>query len=114
MTGCTFTFTPESMPGAKNPPLRGQLCHGVDLRDLDDEAIIAAGMDLSYVIDAYRKLGCPADFFGNGYFFDLLAGNSWIRQMILAGAEADEIKAAWAEDVAQFEELRKPYLLYEE
>ena len=114
MTGCTFTFTPESVPGAKNPPLLGQLCRGVDLRDLDNETIIAGGVNLSYVIDAYNKMGRPEDFFRNGRFFDLLAGNGWIRQMIKDGATSEDLKKAWAPDVEQFLSQRKPYLLYEE
>ena len=114
MVGCTFTFTPESVPGAKNPPLLGQLCRGVDLRDIPDEVIIESGMTLSYVIDAYNKLGRPEDFFGNGRFFDRLAGNGWMRRMIIEGASAEDIRQAWLPDVETFKKTRKPYLLYEE
>ncbi|MBO4571808.1 MAG: DUF1343 domain-containing protein [Bacteroidales bacterium] len=114
MKGCSFTFTPESVPGAKRPPLLGLLCHGVDLRGLEDEAVIAGGVNFSYVIDAYRKLGCPEDFFGSGRFFDRLAGNGWIRRMIVDGASAEDLKRAWEPDVKQFLQQRRPYLLYEE
>ena len=56
----------------------------------------------------------PEDFFRNGRFFDLLAGNGWIRQMIKDGATSEDLKKAWAPDVEQFLSQRKPYLLYEE
>ena len=113
MQGCTFTFTPRSMEGAKHPPLQDQLCYGVDLRGLSDEAIIAAGIDFSYVIDAYRRLGCPADFFPDGgRFFRLLTGCAWIQEMIESGADAAAIRARWQPDVEAFLRQRAPYLLY--
>ena len=34
--------------------------------------------------------------------------------MIIAGHSASEIRARWQGDVAQFKELRRKYLLYEE
>ena len=55
----------------------------------------------------------PQDkFFRN--FFELLIGRGDIRQMIIDGKSADEIKATWADDVAKFRQQRKPYLLYAE
>jgi len=44
--------------------------------------------------------------------FDLLAGNSSVREMIQAGKSIDEIAASWAEDEAAFMEVRNKYLLY--
>lgn len=107
-----FSFTPESRPGAKNPPLLGKLCHGENLSGLSDSTIIARGIDLSYVIDAYRDLGMGDKFFTS--FFELLTGDRSVREQIKAGKSADEIKAGWADDVAAFREQRAPYLLYPE
>lgn len=110
-----YSFTPESMKGATHPPLLGQECFGVDLSNLPKEAIFAAGMDLSYVIDAYTILkteGREMGFFRR--FFDLLMGQRWVRMMIEEGASADAIRARWMPDVEAFKELRKPYLLYAE
>lgn len=112
MKGCTYTFTPQSMDGAKNPPLKGKLCHGRDLTGLDPEAVIAAGVDLGYVIDAYRNMGIGDRFFTS--FFELLVGNGQVRRMIEAGKSAVEIKATWQADVEAFKERRRPYLLYKE
>lgn len=100
------------MPGAKNPPLKDQLCYGVDLRGLSDEDIIAKGVDLSYVIDAYNRTGLGDKFFTK--FFELLVGRGDIRGMIMEGRSADEIKATWADDVKSFRKQRAPYLLYAE
>lgn len=112
MKGCTYTFTPQSMDGAKNPPLKGKLCHGRDLTGLDPEAVIAAGVDLGYVIDAYRSMGIGDKFFTS--FFELLVGDGQVRRMIEAGKSAAEIKATWRADVEAFKVRRRPYLLYKE
>ncbi len=112
MKGCTFAFTPRSIPGAKNPPLLGKECRGRDLTGLDEESVISAGVNLEYVIDAYRRLGLGDKFFTS--FFELLIGNGEVRQMIKAGKSADEIKATWHDDVEDFKSRRKPYLLYSE
>ena len=110
MKGYDFTFTPRSISGAKNPPQLDRLCYGVDLSGKSDEEIWEKGIDLSYLIDAYRNLNLDDHFFRP--FFELLIGNENIRKMIKSGKSADEIKASWQEDVARFREHRKPYLLY--
>ena len=108
-----FSFTPRSNAGAKNPPLKDKLCHGVDLRTSpSDERIWERGVDLGYVIDCYRQLNLGEKFFTP--MFDRLTGTDYVRQMILQGAGADRIKARWADDVERFKQTRKPYLLYEE
>lgn len=112
MKGRSFTFTPRSMAGAKNPPQKDQLCHGVDLGGMSEEEAIAQGINLEYIIDAYRDLGLGDKFFRN--FFELLIGRGDIRGMIEAGKNADEIKATWAGDVARFKDQRRKYLLYDE
>ena len=112
MKGRDFEFTPRSVPGAKNPPQLDQLCHGVDLRGISEDEAIAMGVNLEYVIDAYRDLGMGDKFFRS--FFELLIGRGDIRQMIEDGKSAAEIKATWADDVKRFREQRRPYLLYAE
>ena len=114
MRNRSFEFTPRSIPGAKNPPELDKLCHGVDLRNLSDDEIIAKGINLEYLIDAYNDLNgqLDKDFFRN--FFELLIGRGDIRGMIENGKSADEIKATWASDVEAFKKQRKPYLLYNE
>ena len=112
MAGYSFSFVPQSVEGAKNPPQLGNLCHGRDLRGISDEKIIEAGLNLEYVIDAYNHLGLGEKFFTS--FFEKLIGRGDIRQMIMDGKSAAEIKATWADDVERFKVQRKPYLLYNE
>ncbi len=112
MKGYEFSFIPRSVPGAKNPPQLDRKCYGRDLRPISDEEAIAQGINLEYLIDAYRNLGKGDAFFRS--FFELLIGNGDIRKMIEEGKSAVEIKQTWADDVARFKTQRKPYLLYPE
>ena len=115
MTNRSFEFTPESRPGAKTPPQLENLCHGVDLHNMDAEAAIAQGINLEYVIDAYRDLTAQGkQFYLKNNFFDLLMGRTEIREMIAQGKSAAEIKATWADDVVHFKQQRAPYLIYPE
>ena len=112
MEGCDYSFTPRSVAGAKNPPLKDVVCYGVDLREIDDEKIIAEGFNLSYVIDAYNRTNLGEHFFTR--FFEKLVGVDYIREMIMAGASAEQIAARWEDEVEQFKVLRRKYLLYKE
>ena len=110
--GSDFSFTPRSISGAKNPPLLNKKCFGVDLRNVSHEYIWENGFDLSYVIDAYKNLKMGDKFFSS--FFEKLVGVDYIRQDIMAGKSAQEIKEKWYCDVVKFKQQRRPYLLYEE
>ncbi len=107
-----YSFTPQSKPGATNPPQKDKLCYGKDLSTLEDDAIIQEGLNLDYIIDAYQNLKMGDKFFTT--FFEKLIGVDYVRQMIKQGKSAKEIKAHWVPNVEKFKEQRKPYLLYEE
>ncbi|MCM1504676.1 MAG: DUF1343 domain-containing protein [Muribaculum sp.] len=108
-----FTFTPRSMPGAKNPPLLGKLCQGVDLRSVPDSVAVAKGVDLSYIIDAYNSMTVRKDRFFTS-FFDKLIGNRDVRKMIERGMTAEEIRLTWQNDLDAYRTLRLKYLIYPE
>mgnify|MGYP003494262634 FL=1 len=112
MTGYDFSFTPRSVPGAKNPPQLDKLCYGVDLSSLSIEEIKARGINLEYVIDAYNNLKLDDKKMFRS-FFELLIGQGYVREMIVEGKSAAEIEAMWADDVVKFKEQRAPYLIYE-
>ncbi|MCR5812190.1 MAG: DUF1343 domain-containing protein [Lachnospiraceae bacterium] len=116
-----FTFIPQSMIGAQNPPFEGEECTGADLREIPIEEIWDSGINLSYLIDAYdavKKATPEVGFWGKPtggqYWIDTLSGSSELRTMIEEGKTAKEIKASWQEELAAFIEQRRPYLLYEE
>jgi uncharacterized protein YbbC (DUF1343 family) len=112
MKGYDFSFTPRSMPSAKEPPQKDRLCYGVNLSLLSEEEILKKGLDLTYLIDAYKNLNLDDHFFRP--FFENLIGVDYVRKMIKGGKSADEIRAMWQGDVAKFKRQRQPYLLYPE
>jgi uncharacterized protein YbbC (DUF1343 family) len=78
-----------------------------------NDEVIARGIDLSWLIDAYRASGdTPGKKFLSP-FFEKLIGVDWVRQMIEAGHPASEIRARWRPDVERFHHQREPYLIYE-
>ena len=112
MRGYDFSFTPQPNAGSQRPPHSGKMCYGVDLRGVADEDIWADGVNLDYVVDAYRNLNMGETFFSS--MFEKLIGVAWVREMIMAGEDADAIEARWREDVEAFKLLRRNYLLYKE
>lgn len=107
-----FRFTPESRPGAKNPPQMGKTCYGKDLSHLSDSDIWARKIDLSYLIEAYNAVNIGDSFFTS--FFEKLIGVGYVRKMIEQGKDATEISRMWQGDVEKFKEQRRKYLLYKE
>lgn len=112
MRGYDFSFTPQPNAGSQTPPHSGKMCYGVDLRGVADEDIWADGVNLDYVVDAYRNLNMGETFFSS--MFEKLIGVAWVREMIMAGEDADVIESRWRDDVEAFKLLRRNYLLYKE
>jgi uncharacterized protein YbbC (DUF1343 family) len=108
------------MEGAASPLYEGQVCFGKDLRNKSEDEIISEGICLDYLIDAYNdymSTGNEADFFGNPdkagkYWIDYLSGSDELRNCIVSGMTSEEIKATWAQGIADFGKQREPYLLY--
>ena len=112
MRGYDFSFVPKPNAGSKTPPHNGVRCYGVDLRGVSDEQIWQNGVNVEYLVDAYRNLNIGEQFFKP--IFEKLIGVDYVRQMIIDGCSAQEIKARWKSDVEKFKEQRKRYLLYAE
>ena len=115
MQAChSYSFTPQSVPGASRPVLMGQKCYGEDLSALPYKKIWQQQMSLTYVIDAYRclqKEGKADGFFTS--FFDKLLGQTYVREMIEKGYSEAEIRSRWKEEVEEFKQKRQKYLIYE-
>ena len=113
--GYEFKFTPVSMTGAKNPQFMNHECYGRDLRQLSSETLQTEGINLSYLISAYRAIG-QKNFFGNPtrgrYWIDLLFGTDEVRKMIQSGKSESEIKATWQKGIQEFMNLRSKYIIY--
>ncbi len=108
-----FTFTPESVRAAPNPPREGELCRGRDLRAQELYELRKTGkINLQYLIDAYQNYPDQANFFNP--FFERLAGTSTLRLQIRQGYTAEQIRDSWQEDLEAFHTRRTPYLIYPE
>jgi len=106
-----FSFTPESVPASTNPPLRGEKCYGVDLRNaMRDKIVPSPGINMKWVIEAYNEYPEKDRFFTA--YFDRLAAGPVLREQIISGMTAEQISDTWKEDLKEFGKTRKKYLLY--
>ena len=108
-----YTFTPVPRPGARQPRLEGRQCRGYDLSNLPlAELQRQDHFPLHYLIDFYRHFPDQENFFLENGWIDKLAGTPRLREQIVAGASAEEIRAGWQEELAVFRDKRRAYLLY--
>jgi uncharacterized protein YbbC (DUF1343 family) len=106
-----FSFTPESVPGAKNPPLLGKKCYGTDLRDAISRKLVPRPeINLDWIIDAYRDFPEKDRFFNS--YFDVLAGGPVLREQIINGMTSEQIRVSWKDGLRKYSETRAKYLLY--
>ncbi|MGZ3776671.1 MAG: exo-beta-N-acetylmuramidase NamZ family protein [Mucilaginibacter sp.] len=108
----SYSFTPVSIAGmSENPPHKGQLCYGIDLRNDDIDSIRSTGkIDILWLIKLYQAFPDKEHFF-NGYFTKL-AGNERLRKQIEEGKSEEEIRQSWEPGLSRFKMMRKKYLLY--
>jgi len=107
-----FSFTPEEKKGAsKNPPFKGEVCYGFDLRDYSaDYFIDRREVNLEWLIFAYKMIKDRTAFFNS--FFTNLAGTRELRKQIELGMDNDAIHSSWRQELGDFKRMRKKYLLY--
>ncbi len=101
-----FSYTPESLEGAKSPKHLGKLCYGEDL----SETPCLNRINLDWLINAYNNTANQKDFFNS--FFTKLAGGTELQNQIEAGMTSEEIKQSWQEGLEKFKLKRQAYLLY--
>ncbi len=106
-----YRFIPQSVSAAPNPPQLGKKCNGIDLSKIPLEELRNTNqINLDYLLNAYHHFPEKEHFFNN--FFERLTGTSELRRQIIAGYNADEIRASWQEDLNSFHKIRSKYLLY--
>jgi uncharacterized protein YbbC (DUF1343 family) len=108
----TYAFTPESTTGASKPLLQGQACYGQLVADQADAALrtVQGQLQLDYLLKAYSWYPEKDKFFNN--FFEKLTGTATLRNQVIKGMTAAEIRASWAPGLAAFKAIRARYLLY--
>jgi uncharacterized protein YbbC (DUF1343 family) len=94
----------------------GTVCAGLQLHVTDPTRVDALTAATAMLVEgkrvvedfAWRVDADPA----RPYWIDKLSGSTRLREMVDAGASVADITAAWAPELAAFEEQRRPYLRY--
>ena len=73
-------------------------------------ALIAAARDLTPAKFAWRTE--PYEFEAERPAIDLLLGREDLRPMLEAGASLEDLERSWSDDLAEFDETRRQFLLY--
>jgi len=89
---------------------KGELCSGVQIHVVDRNKYRSFESSL-YVIKTIMNL-YPDHFKFYEKYFDRIMGNSKVREALEEGKEVSEIIRSYTEELTDFSELRKPYLLY--
>lgn len=108
-----YQFVPEPNAGSKSPRFQGQLCYGEDLSN----SPYLSELNLSWLIKAYKNYEGKEPFWiknSGEYWIDKLAGTDELRKQIDSGWTEEKIKQSWEEDLENFKQIRKKYLLYDE
>lgn len=109
----------KHLPGVRFRPVhftptfskyQGKLCNGIQVHVMDRAKFnpVIVGLNVIKTIhDMY-----PKDFAFKPSYFDLLAGNGWIRQDIEGGVSVGRVVERWRPALSQFKAVREKYLLY--
>lgn len=89
----------------------GQLSHGVQVYVTDREKYKSVETGL-YIVKTIHDLYGEEFSFNKSGNFDLLIGNSWVREELEKGTNVEDIIAKWQRDTKAFKKIRKQYLLY--
>ncbi len=106
-----YSFTPISCFGAKNPLCENIVCNGYDLQSSMRKRTYE--LNLNWIIQAKFLLGDSVEFINQPAFFNRLAGNNVLKDQILSGMTARDIRLTWKPGLDHFKKIRQRYLLYD-
>lgn len=109
------TVSPESSEAVPDPPFAGEDVPGVRIVVTDPAAVRPMTVGV-HVLDALRRQAEAAgvgEIIDRPDMLDLLAGTDQLRVGLQRGVPAADLVAGWQADVAAFDDLRAPYLLYD-
>lgn len=114
LKGFSYSFTPASVTGATNPPLKDKKCYGELVASDANTAyrMTENKLQLKWLIKAYQAFPDKNAFFNN--FFVKLAGTNTLQEQIKKGMSEEQIRASWQPELEQFKTIRSKYLLYKE
>lgn len=104
-----FSFTPADIPGvANNPKQKGQVCYGIDFRKQKE----IPNFTWKYFLEWYHKFDNEEEFISSERWLNLLAGTDEVIKMIRNNSSAKDIEDEFQEEINEYKEIRKKYLLY--
>ncbi|MFK8058145.1 MAG: exo-beta-N-acetylmuramidase NamZ domain-containing protein [Saprospiraceae bacterium] len=105
-----FAFTPTSRAASKYPKLENKACRGIDLRV--ETTAPPTEIDFEFVAEMMAKTDA-SPFINRNDHFDKCAGTDALRKALTSGMSMEAYRASYADELAQYLEMRKAYLLYE-
>ena len=115
MRQMSFEFTPTPTFGAKRPKHQGEVCYGLDFSTVSEDSLFTSQkLNFEWLIHAYHTFNDDPTFFNKNNFFNLLAGSDKLVNLIKGGANANQIRETYQNELTAFKEKRKKYLIYED
>ncbi len=95
----------------------GKVCGGVQVHIADPRSVDGPRLGAEMLVAAkalYPDFAWRKDSWDTKrpYWVDKLTGSPRLREMVDAGASADDVVAAWQDELAAFERTRQQYLIY--
>jgi len=105
-----LTFTPSEKISSYPPKYFNQYCNGIYIKVTDKNNFEPVKCGVAILVSFYKLF--KQFKFDNKNFIDKLAGTDKLRKMVMSGKSYEEIINSWKDDLKNFIELRKKYLLY--
>jgi uncharacterized protein YbbC (DUF1343 family) len=93
-----------------HPKYKNEICNGIELNVADRDKFESLKFGV-ILISTIHKL-YPQDFEFRKNWLDKLFGRTYLKTMISQNSNPDDIIGKWNDDVINFKEVRKEYLLY--
>ncbi len=104
-------FTPKSIPEmSTSPKYKDEKCYGIKIEISDRQKFKSVEFGIRLLCSL--KKAFPNDFKLKESSIDRLSGDKNIREMINTGKSADDIISYWQDELNNFKQIRKKYLLY--
>ncbi|MCF6270225.1 MAG: DUF1343 domain-containing protein [Melioribacteraceae bacterium] len=106
-----ISFTPKSIPNMSTYPKYNNIeCNGIEIKVVDKEKINALRFGIEVLYSIHKLYPNKFEFRKN--WLDKLFGNKNLTEMLKNNSNPNEIFETWANELKDFKQLRKKYLLY--
>jgi len=114
LTVDTTTLTPRSRPGAPSPRYEGERLPGLQLRIVDRTQVRPVETGLRILQAAVHQAYLEGDsaFISRPDHLTRLAGTDHLTSLLETRMSPDSIVQSWQQEVMQFRQARRKYLLY--